>query len=654
MTSRFQEVFRLPSQQYIKGGPVIIEAGALQKDEQTGKILAQIKIKNISPNIIVGCKVFIRAFELSGAELQGIDSFSYLDISVARGGDFGTKVPVFLPNDLTRKFSVAVTEVLFNDNTMWKSDPVEWKSIPKQNRIESVLQDTDLTEEYKIEAGDNAEYYPEISNGLFLCTCGNINMDASSPCFRCHRKYDALMHILDAEKLSNNRKERLEKERQKKEKEEQLAALIEAEKKEKKQGIKKRIKRIFIVAIPSILLAGVIFFVANRYIRPEIDRIICYRAAIKYMNEKNYNEAEKIFALLGDYKDSEDQVKEVSYRKADDLYQEGNYDAAIDTWKTIIEYSDSKDRITMAENDILEEKYQAAVSLMDAKKYIEAAKAFDELGGYKDSKDKNSECLNNMVAYIKQVDYNNLTNEEYEQSISYFKVISNDDALTVAYYKYGRKKIDDKDYENASYYLQKAVGYEDAEDWYLNATYTAACQNFDNKNYIKAVNEFEKCLDYKDSLEKILEAKYAYVCAHKYDPDVDTENYTRQLAKVDYKDSKDIYDQIFQWKITVIAINDSESSNTDMDSVSRQSTIYVHTKLEGGEQGESTKIKCVTKWPDGGKTISYSSNKWGRGYTGTWSFWYNNPSYGTTGQLSVTFYDDKGNEIGSGSVRITY
>ena len=111
MTSRFQEVFRLPSQQYIEGSPVIIEAGALQKDEQTGKILAQIKIKNISPNIIVGCKVFIRSFELSGAELQGIDSFSYLDISVARGGDFGTKDPELLPNDLARKYSVAVTEV---------------------------------------------------------------------------------------------------------------------------------------------------------------------------------------------------------------------------------------------------------------------------------------------------------------------------------------------------------------------------------------------------------------------------------------------------------------------------------------------------------------------------------------------------------------
>ena len=34
----------------------------------------------------------------------------------------------------------------------------------------------------------------------------------------------------------------------------------------------------------------------------------------------------------------------------------------------------------MAENAILEEKYQAAVSLMDAEKYIAAANAFDELG----------------------------------------------------------------------------------------------------------------------------------------------------------------------------------------------------------------------------------------------------------------------------------
>lgn len=654
MTSRFQEVFRLPSQQYIEGSPVIIEAGALQKDEQTGKILAQIKIKNISPNIIVGCKVFIRSFELSGAELQGIDSFSYLDISVARGGDFGTKVPVFLPNDLTRKFSVAVTEVLFNDNTIWKSDPVEWKSIPKQNRIESVLQDTDLTEEYKIEAGDNAEYYREISNGLFLCTCGNINMDASSPCFRCHRKYDTLMRILDTEKLSNNRKERLEKERQKKEKEEQVAALIEAEKKEKTQKIQKKVIKIAKIATPIILIVVVLAYITPRYIQPAVNRAKSYREAKEYLNDGKYNEAINAFILLNDYKDSEEQVKEATYRKADSFYQEENYDAAIATWKTVIDYSDSKDRITIAENAILEEQYQAAVSLMDAEKYIDAANAFDELGEYKDSKDKNSDCLNKMVEYIKQVNYNNLTNEEYEQSISYFKVISNDDALTVAYYKYGRKKFDEKDYENASYYLQKAVGYEDAEDWYLNATYIAACQNFDNKNYVKAVNAFDKCLDYKDSSEKILEAKYAYVCAHKYDPDVDTENYTRQLAKVDYKDSKDIYAQVFRWKLTVTAVNDSESSNTDMDSVSRQSTIYVHTKLEGGEQGESTKIKCVTKWPDGSKRTFTSSDKWHRNNEGTWSFWYENPSYGTTGQLSVTFYDDKGNEIGSGSVRITY
>ncbi len=43
-----------------------------------------------------------------------------------------------------------------------------------------------------------------------------------------------------------------------------------------------------------------------------------------------------------------------------------------------------------------------------------------------------------------------------------------------------------------------------------------------------------------------------------------------------------------------------------------------------------------------------------KGSEGTWSFWYENPSDATAGTLSATFYDDKGNEIGSGSIRITY
>ena len=345
MPGRFQELYRLSSKLYIEGSPVIIEAGALQKDKQTGKILAQIKIKNISPNIIVGCKVFIRAFELSGEELQGIDSFSYLDISVARGGDFGTKVPVFLPNDLTRKFSVAVTEVLFNDNTMWKSDSVEWKSIPKQNRIESVLQDTDLIEEYKIEAGDNAEYYPEILNGLFLCTCGNINMDVSSPCFRCHRKYDALMRILDADSLRNNSNERLEKEKKEQYEQQQIRQKEQELRTRKRKAIAKKIE----YGLGIIIIFAIIFTVLFGLIIPSIKDKNLYKQAMELFEDGQYLEAKDIFEKLGDYKDSENMVKEVQYCRAEELFNQKDFYAAKEIWEALGDYADSVERLKQLE-----------------------------------------------------------------------------------------------------------------------------------------------------------------------------------------------------------------------------------------------------------------------------------------------------------------
>lgn len=48
MNERFTSLFRIPDNLYSTGSPVIIIAGALLKDNQTGHMLTQIKIKNIS------------------------------------------------------------------------------------------------------------------------------------------------------------------------------------------------------------------------------------------------------------------------------------------------------------------------------------------------------------------------------------------------------------------------------------------------------------------------------------------------------------------------------------------------------------------------------------------------------------------------------
>lgn len=46
MNERYTKLFALSENLYTEGAPVVITARALLKDNQTGKILAQLKLKN--------------------------------------------------------------------------------------------------------------------------------------------------------------------------------------------------------------------------------------------------------------------------------------------------------------------------------------------------------------------------------------------------------------------------------------------------------------------------------------------------------------------------------------------------------------------------------------------------------------------------------
>ena len=103
MTERYQRVYLSRTKHYTEGSPVIIEACALLKDIVDNKVLAQIKIRNISEKIIIACKVSVKTFAPNGSELEGITEFSYLDLRAIQGKDFGPKQPIPLPDITTRK-----------------------------------------------------------------------------------------------------------------------------------------------------------------------------------------------------------------------------------------------------------------------------------------------------------------------------------------------------------------------------------------------------------------------------------------------------------------------------------------------------------------------------------------------------------------------
>ncbi len=326
MAGRYQELYRLPVNLYLEGSPVLVEAGALQKDLTEDKVVAQLKLRNLSAKKIIACKVSVHAFEPNGNEVQGIKDFAYLDINVARDQEFGVKTPIYLPDKITRKISVAVTEVVFGDNSMWSAEEKEWTTIPAQKQILESIRDSESLKQYYIEVGEKLPFIPEIKRGLFLCACGNINLESDGKCGRCGRKYEDLCRIIDQEYLNAKKDARLKKEREEKEEKERQAELarIEREKKEqeareekerqeelarlKRGEIKRKILRFSKVAIPVFVGIVSVILVFVFLVTP----MIKYNKATTLMERGQYEEAKSVLEDLDGFGGS--------YRKLTILY----------------------------------------------------------------------------------------------------------------------------------------------------------------------------------------------------------------------------------------------------------------------------------------------------------------------------------------------
>ena len=120
MSERYTRLFTLPKNLNTEGAPIVIAAGALLKDNDADDVLAQIKFKNISQGTIKAVRVSIQSFDQFGAEIKEI-SYEYTNLSANSGEEFGSRTPVYLNNERIRSYSVIVTEVAFENGSVWQT-----------------------------------------------------------------------------------------------------------------------------------------------------------------------------------------------------------------------------------------------------------------------------------------------------------------------------------------------------------------------------------------------------------------------------------------------------------------------------------------------------------------------------------------------------
>ncbi len=138
MSERYTRLFSLPENLGLKDCPVVISAGALLMDNTTGKVLAQLKFRNLSSQAVKAVTVRINAYNTAGEALNGVDSFSYLDLNVPLDGEFGSQTPIPLPDTATRSFTVDILSVTLADGTIYS--PAETQASSNEEVLNKVKQ----------------------------------------------------------------------------------------------------------------------------------------------------------------------------------------------------------------------------------------------------------------------------------------------------------------------------------------------------------------------------------------------------------------------------------------------------------------------------------------------------------------------------------
>lgn len=164
-----------------------------------------------------------------------------------------------------------------------------------------------------------------------------------------------------------------------------------------------------------------------------------YQDALAFMKKENYEQAERIFEELGDYRDSKEQLKiieiiglELVYISAVSCFENEHYVNARDIFSQLKDFKDSKERYALAdkkvkeiEKDGKESNYNIALKYIQEKEYEMAKKLFKYLNDYKDSKHQ----LENVYKLITEDKYSKavqLYNEKkYSEAFDVFDEIIN-------------------------------------------------------------------------------------------------------------------------------------------------------------------------------------------------------------------------------------
>lgn len=319
MSERYTKLFTLPERLYAEGAPVMIMAGALLKDNQTGGVLAQLRLRNLNGKRLRAVTVAIQSIDTAGRPLGEPMVFRYLDLSVQNGEDFGAQTPIRLADAATRAFSATVEEVVFEDQSVWTADGAPWETVALPQPLSQSLSDGELIMQFQITYGADCKNVYTEEKDLWYCVCGKLNKKDDAVCRACGREAKTLADFALA-KLKSAKDARLAQE---KKEAEECARKAEAERQEAQRRAAiaaKKAKKIIAITAPILVACVAIAIMLTKVIIPTAK----HNKALGMIESGDYEAA---YALLEELGDTET-ITQNKYDRALKLIDSGDYIAA--------------------------------------------------------------------------------------------------------------------------------------------------------------------------------------------------------------------------------------------------------------------------------------------------------------------------------------
>lgn len=655
---QFQERFRLLPWVYGEGCPVIIPEGVLLWDASAGQKLARVTLMNLAERQVASAELELQCVGPCGEDL-GVVSCTVDGMNAACGAVFGGDCGIGDPS--TEMLHAAVRVVQFADGSRWESAGGRWDPLPEPRAVEQLFSEQSLAAEYREAVGEPCVQAPRMYQGLFLCACGTVNLGADAPCRGCGRTFPELASAMNPEYLAAKREERLAREEALRQRKEAREADRKELRREEAKQHRKEGGKFFLIALIVVVVLGVLAWVVPTVVIPQVRFGSAYSQAEQLLENGQYDEAHQAFAALGDFSDAAQMAQESLYQKAHTLRMEEKYQDAIAQFEALGDYADSAQQAEDTREEWLEANYQAARELVDSGAYPAAAAAFEALGDYRDAPQWVVECqmLQREDDYamanaaMEAGDYTGarelfLALGEYRESS---RLAEECRSLKQAEdYADGCAALEAKDYETAISLFESLGSYEDVAGKLIEAHYGNGLELLEEEKYAEAVEELSLCGNYQNTDWNLKNAKMGYAKTHPDREDEKTLAYLKELKAVYFQGAKTLYDEIFGWKVEITSFSNTEWGE-NQETVSKYGVIYIHFKLTGGEPGQTTTIRTLLTVPGGNRGTVYH-NEVKDGYAGYSSFWFHDPDRAPTGTLTFQAYDEAGNLLCTGSVKV--